>query len=78
MSKTEHQLDRFTEFARGKLSEDAGATMDRLYHQWRLECFADEDRQRVEESLQDLENGETGRDVAEFLDDFRQRNNSKA
>ena len=74
MSVTEQLVQRFAEFAKGRLRDNVNLSIDSLYQEWRAARFADEDRWAVAASLRDMENGETGRDVAEFLDDFEQRN----
>lgn len=71
---TEHLIDDFASFAKGKLSAGVSASIDDLYDEWRESHGAEEDRLALEASLRDMAAGETGRPFAEFAGEFRKRN----
>jgi len=74
MSVTEQLVLSFAEFAKNRLRDDTTLSVDALYQEWHAERNADEDRLAVEASLRDMENGETGRDMNEFLREFEKKN----
>jgi hypothetical protein len=51
-------------------SERNRLSMDEIYLRWREQAFRFEDRLAVKASLRDFENGERGRPVTDFLDEF--------
>lgn len=73
MSTTQH-LEHFNMFAKNQLLVDAERSMDDLYFAWRQKTCEDSDSLAVQASIRDLENGERGHPIDEFLADFdRQR-----
>ena len=73
MTTLEHEINDFTQFARGHSSENV--TLDELYDRWRDQINRDVDSLAIEASLRDMDAGETGRPFDEFADEFRKRNN---
>ena len=67
---TVEQIDDFAEFAKHQLVSGHDHSIDELYDQWRRLAFRDTDAQAVQASLRDLENGERGQPVDEFLAEF--------
>lgn len=79
MVATRESLDRFHQFALQQIeASDSSLSFDEVYEQWRIEHPSQEefdaDARAIQESLRDMENGETGRDFEEFMSDFRKRN----
>lgn len=79
MATVSEELDSFYQFAEGRLRSDAtGETLDSLYAEWRI-CHPSPDEldtnvRAVRAALRDLDAGEIGRPIAEFIAEFRQRN----
>lgn len=77
MSTTIHDIEAFSEFAREKLGAGADVNLVDLAAEWQFRHqSADdlkEDVQAVQESLDAIDRGETGRTMGEFDADFRQR-----
>ena len=59
-----HFIQRLPQRERDALS------MDDIYQRWREQAFREEDLLAVKASLRDFENGERGRPVTEFLEQF--------
>lgn len=64
------QIDDFAQFAKRLLAGGHNLTIDDLYDQWRRQALKDTDRLAVQASLRDVEKGERGQPVEEFLADF--------
>ena len=71
---TEHLIDDFASFAKGRLAAGVSASIDDLYDEWRESHGAEEDRLALEASLRDMAAGETGRPFEEFSAEFREQN----
>lgn len=63
-------LDDFVAFAKQQLEEDANASIDELYADWRAKSVSELDAQAILASVQDLENGERGVPLEDFLARF--------
>jgi hypothetical protein len=78
MSTTSDELQQFYVFARHRLHEVSGETLDDIYAEWRSSNpradVLDQDAKAVKASLRDLDEGELGRPVGEFATEFRRRN----
>jgi len=64
------QIEDFATFARNQLGSGQEHSIDDLYHQWRQHLFKDSDVLAVQASLRDLQNGERGQPLGEFLAEF--------
>ena len=74
MLTTEEELESFTRFARQRLTgETQTPSLDELFDEWRILHPPTEDVEAIRASLQDMEQGETGRSFAEFAREFRSR-----
>ena len=71
MTELEPEFDEFAQFARRHCS--AGVTIDELYDRWRSQVFRDNDASAVMASMRDLEAGERGKSLDEFLSEFELR-----
>ena len=75
MSTIQQELESFTRFAEQKIrSVGADVSIDELYDQWREGHSTPDDAAAITASLRDMENGERGREFADFADDFSKRN----
>jgi len=70
MASIHEKIDDFTTFAKSQVSKEENVSIDTLYDRWRELAFREEDALAVLASLRDLENGERGQPVEEFLADF--------
>ena len=71
MSTIQQELESFTGFVQQWIRVgQTGLSIDELYDQWRAESLSAEDALAVSASLQDIENGETGRDFSDFAQEF--------
>ena len=74
---TKEQIDSFYRFATAQL-ENGGSekTVDELYDQWRYENLTPEDIAEnvaaIQLSIDDMNNGETGRDAGEVARELRE------
>ena len=76
MVTTEHEIDRFSEFAKTKLKDrSTDVSLDELFDEWRTLNPPSKDALAIQASIRDMENGETGRPFKQFADEFRKRNN---
>ena len=66
------QIDDFTAFAKSRLGSGAQVDIDQLYDEWRSKAFADIDALAIQASIRDLENGERGESLDDFLANFEQ------
>jgi hypothetical protein len=79
MRATAKELQSFYQFAEQRLGNGGcDQSLDELLLEWRA-CNPtsdelDENVIAVQASLRDMDNGETGRPIAEFLTEFRRRN----
>lgn len=74
MQTTEEELESFTRFARQRLTgQTQTPSLDELFNQWRLLHPPADNVDAIRASLQDMEQGETGRSFAEFVREFRSR-----
>ncbi len=69
MATLDH-LNDFSAFAAGRLNGHAEPSIDELYEEWRAKAFADIDGRAVMASVRDLEAGERGQPLDEFLAEF--------
>ena len=77
---TQEQVESFYRFATEQL-ENGGSekSVDELYDQWRYENRSPEDMAEnvaaVQASIDDMNNGETGRDAGEVIREMREKFN---
>ncbi len=77
MATTQEQIDSFYRFATAKL-ENGGSdkSVDELYDQWRFENLGPEDlienAAAVQASIDDMNNGKTGRDAGVVIRELRE------
>lgn len=64
------QIEAFATFAKNQLGSGQECSIDDLYHQWRQQAFQDTDALAVQASIQDLQDGERGQSLDEFLAEF--------
>ena len=64
------QIEDFARFARSRLADGGQRSIDELYAEWRQQAFKDIDAAAIKASVRDLENGERGAAVDEFLQRF--------
>lgn len=64
------QLHDFSAFAASRLSGSQEPTIDQLYEEWRSKVFREIDGRAVMASVRDLEAGERGQPLSEFLAEF--------
>ena len=69
---TIEQINDFAAFARSQAADDGSASIDDLYSQWRDRQCRDVDAAAVAASLSDLEAGERGQELGDFLSEFDQ------
>ena len=75
---TRQQIDSFYRFATEQL-ENGGKdkTVDELYDQWRFENLTPEDMAEnvaaIQASIDDMNNGERGRDAGDVIQELRQK-----
>ena len=65
------QINDFSAFAKSRLGSGEQVDIDRLYDEWRSQAFADVDALAIQASMRDLENGERGEPLGEFLSKFQ-------
>ncbi|MCA9047092.1 MAG: hypothetical protein KDA89_00090 [Planctomycetaceae bacterium] len=77
MSATVRDIEEFSEFARAKLAAGAELDLVDLAAEWQFEHRSDDDLKNdvraVRDALTAIDNGETGRPLADFDAEFRQR-----
>ena len=66
------QINDFSAFAKSRLGSGEQVDIDQLYDEWRSKAFAEIDALAIKASVRDLENGERGEPVEEFLASFEQ------
>ncbi len=67
------QINDFSAFAKSRLGRGDQVDqvgIDQLYDEWRSKAFADMDSLAIRASVRDLESGERGEPVDQFLADF--------
>ena len=64
------QINDFSAFAKSRLDSGEQVDIDQLYDEWRSKAFADIDALAIQASVRDLENGERGEPLDEFLANF--------
>ena len=64
------QINDFSAFAKSRLGSGEQVNIDQLYDEWRSKAFADVDALAIQASIRDLENGERGEPIDQFLADF--------
>jgi len=65
------QIDEFTRFAKQLVEKESiELPLDAIFDRWHEEAFRDEDLLRIQVSVNDYENGNRGRPVEEFLEEF--------
>jgi hypothetical protein len=77
---TQEQIESFYRFATEQLANgDADKSVDDLYDQWRYETELSENMAEnvaaVQASIDDMNNGETGRDVCDVIGEMREKFN---
>ncbi|MBI1344840.1 hypothetical protein GC163_00975 [bacterium] len=71
MTNLTEQLSEFNQFAAKRLTSSAPpASLNDIIEEWYAQNYAEADRVAIEQSLLDFQNGERGRDAAEFLAEF--------
>ena len=76
MATTQDELESFYRFASEQLANGGTEkTIDELYDQWRLENLTPEDVAEnvaaIQASIDDMNNGETGRNAREVIKELR-------
>lgn len=76
MATLTEELDSFYKFAEGRLRSDAtGETLDSLCAEWRIGHPSPDELgmnvRAVRAALRDMEAGESGRPIGEFIAEFR-------
>jgi len=68
---TAEQIDKFSRFAK-QLSDEEGAELplEVIFDRWHAEVYRDVDLLAIQASDRDYQNGERGRPVADFLQEF--------
>ena len=66
--ETLSQIEDFSAFAKGQLDAGPDRSIDDLFEEWRQRIFKKTDALAVQASIRDLENGERGEPLDEFLD----------
>ena len=66
------QINDFSAFAKSRLGSGEQVDIDQLYDEWRSKAFADIDALAIKASVRDLEKGERGEPLDEFLANFEQ------
>ena len=78
MSISIEDIDDFSEFAKGKLIAGHDVNLVSLAAEWQFQHDSDthlaEDVAAVQEALNAIDNGESGRPLSEFDVEFRKRN----
>ena len=74
---TQEQIDSFYRFATEQLSDGGSEkTVDELYDQWRFENLGPEDIAEngaaIQASIDDMNQGETGRDAGKVIRELRE------
>lgn len=73
---TLNQVDEFRAFVLGRARLGEQLSIDELYDEWRVRNPSSSElnanAKAIDASLKDLDSGEQGRDVSEFLDEFKQ------
>lgn len=64
------QVNDFSAFAADRLNGLSEASIDELYEEWRAKAFREIDARAVMASVRDLEAGERGQPLGEFLSKF--------
>ena len=80
---TQEQIDSFHRFATEQLRNDGrNKTVDELYDRWRFENQSPEEFEEnvtaIQGAIDDMNNGDTGRDADEVIADVRKRYNLPA
>lgn len=75
---TQEQIDSFHQFATEQLQNGGkDKTVDELYDQWRFENQSPEELEEnvaaIQGAIDDMKNGDTGRDVAEVIAEVRSK-----
>lgn len=75
---TQEQIDSFHQFATEQIQNGGrGKSVDELYDQWRLENLSPEELQEnvaaIQGAIDDMKNGDTGRDVDEVIAEVRSK-----
>lgn len=83
MTTTQEELESFYRFAIEQLANDGTEnTIDELYDQWRYENLTPEDLAEnvaaIQASIDDMNNGERGRDAREVVKELRSELNRTA
>lgn len=63
------QIDSFSDFAKATVSAGESASIDELYSRWRATINRDVDAAAVMASVRDIEAGERGQLLSEFIDE---------
>ena len=68
---TTEQIDKFSRFAK-QLSDSEGAELplEVIFDRWHAEVYQDDDLLAIQASDKDFQNGERGRPVADFFQEF--------
>ncbi len=75
MATTVKEIEDFTRFARARIeASEEPLSIDDLFDQWREDCPSAEDALAIRASIRDTEQGESGRSLDQFADEFRKRN----
>jgi hypothetical protein len=74
---TLEQIEDFSTFAKSRLGSDDSVSIDELYSQWRGQAFKDVDQMAVAASVRDLEAGERGQLLDEFIAEFDSERKAK-
>jgi hypothetical protein len=64
------QIEDFSAFAKTRIRGDKDLSIDELYGQWRNQAFASADAHAVAASIRDIEQGERGEPLDDFLANF--------
>ena len=70
------QIEDFSAFAKTRIQGNQDVSIDELYGQWRDQAFASVDAHAVAASIRDIEQGERGEPLDEFLADFDAKRNT--
>jgi len=74
--ETINQIEDFAMFAKDQLDASQDRTIEDLFEQWRQHAFRDTDSLAVRASIRDLENGERGEPLDDFLAEFDAERNA--
>ena len=75
---TQEQIDSFHQFATEQIQNGGGEkSVDELYDDWRLENLTPEELEEsvaaIHRAIDDIKNGDTGRDADEVIAELRSR-----